>query len=85
MKPSLLELSSENRPVPLTLFGEKGLPVEGLHHRVPEAQWQKVAEVAVTAVRLLAVELRLDAEGTQATGRAALERLHAVAFTFEES
>lgn len=52
---------------------------------MPEAERQKVAEVAVAAVRLLAVELQLDAERTQPVGRAALERLHAVALTFEES
>lgn len=71
--------------VALTLLGEEGLPVEGFHHRVPEAERQEVAEVALAAAGPLAVELRLDAEGTQPTGRAALEALHAVAFTFEES
>lgn len=67
----------------LTGFGEKRPPVEGLHGRVkPEAERQEAAEVAVAAARLLAVELRLDAEGTQPGAR---EALHAVAFALEES
>lgn len=69
----------------LTLFREKWLPVERPHHWRPEVQGEEVAEVAVTAVWLLMVQLRLDADGTLPTSHAPLQCLHPFIFTLEES
>lgn len=71
----------------LTLLGEERLFVERPHHGGSQVLRSEVAEVAVTAVGVLIVQLRLDAERTLTSSHAPLDVLSSSPFvlTFEES